>query len=350
MSTEKAVIERNTLQMAMEVLQSIGGHTSPIPMLEEEVYRLRDLERDYLISPVERHDYSKLYNAPPAGGAPGKVSYFLDTNQRTQLIGHFLTEIGLQVPVHYSIVMCIILERRARQFKVWHAPKLEHLIVIPFAHLGKQINPGDFPGGVKLVDSDINSSDYTQLRVQSIHAAHAQLELIKLGQLAEWREETANAEDQYLLHNGSNLENPNAALGNRVIGWSKNVYLPFIGSKEANVGHLELKSFQRTAVFKLRREADQGATEKYMWYIKLREHSRYGPEFGLIKPELVASSDEEAIDKADWLTHELLKERQPATFPATNWDKLIFPIKLCRTYLEGIVPTHETIRSYFDRS
>lgn len=347
---EQAVLERNTLQVVMDVLNDVGGSTSPIPTLEEDVYRLRDREREYTISPVENHDYGKLYHAPPSGGVPGEIVYFLDTHQRTQLIGHYYTSLGLQVPVHYSIIMCLILERRERSFKVWRNPVLEHFVILPFAFLEDNRAVHEPREGVKVVDSGIDSPDYTQMRVQSIHAAFAEKERLKLELLAAWKRETAGASAEYLLHNGSDLENPNDALDPRIIGWSKNVYLPFKGAKEANVRHLELKSFQRTAVFKLEREDDHGASRKYMWFLKLREHARHGPEFGLIKPEIIADSDQAAIEKADWLTYVLLKERQPATFPATNWDKLIFPIKLCRTYLEGIVPTHETIRSFFDRS
>jgi len=162
--------------------------------------------------------------------------------------------------------------------------------------------------------------------------------------------EATKGDGDYLIHNGSTLEDENGKLSPRVIGLSKTVYLPFKGAKEAGVKHLELSSFQRTSVFKLFRDDDDGATTKYAWFIKLREHTRHGPEFGLIKPVIIAGSDGEAVEKAEWMTFVLLKERQPATFPAKGWDKLIFPIKLCRTYLDGIVPTHETIRSFFDRA
>ncbi len=351
MSANQAVAEKNTLQYVMEVLSMLGGHTSPIPHLEEEVYRLRDNQRSYRIENVEpERDHGKFYTSEPDGGVPGEIAYFLDTHQRTQLIGHFITPIGLQVPVHYSIVMSLILERRNRNFKVWGEPQLRHLVMLPFAFLNEGVKLPDSVPGIKIVDTEIDQPDYTQIRVQSIQVAFHQMNEMKLELIGKWKATSGAGAGEFMIHNGTHLEDPNERLDPRIIGWSKQVYMPFIGSKEANLKHLELGSFQRTAICRQTLDADDGATKKYMWFIKLREHARHGPEFGLIKPVIIADTDGEARAKAEWMTYMLLQERQPATFPAEGWDKLIFPIKLCRTYLDGIVPTHETIRSFFDRT
>lgn len=349
MNPEQVLIERNTLQSVMEVLLEVGGRTSPIPQLEEEIYRLRDNQRLYTMQNVDKHNIKKLYNALPEK-IPGQIDYFLDTHQRTQLIGHFLTPLGFQVPVHYSMIMCLILERKDRRFKVWSEPILRHLLLIPFAFLEGKAPKENRRGEVEVVDTNISDADYTQIRVQSVQIAFRELTKIKLDLLKEWREKTKNS-NSYLIHNGSSLEDPNDALDPRIIGWSKTVYLPFKNAKEADIKHLELASFQRSPVFKLFREDEKDSgTTKYAWFIKLREHTRHGPEFGLVKPHIIAKSDSDAVNIAEWLSYLLLLERQPATFPAQGWDKLIFPIKLCRTYLDGIVPTHETIRSFFDRA
>lgn len=351
MSVSQAVAEKNTLQYVMDVLLSLGGHTSPIPHLEEEIYRLRDNQRTYRVENIEQgHDNSMFFTSEPDGGVPGKVAYFLDTHQRTQLIGHFVTPIGLQVPVHYSIVMCLILERRNRNFKVWGTPLLNHLVLFPFSFLNEGVSAPENVPGISIVNTEIDEPEYTQIRVQSIQIAFREMNEMKLGLIEKWKEATKGADNEYLIHNGTPLEDSNARLDRRIIGWSKQIYMPFIGSKEANLKHLELRSFQRTAVCRQFSENDGGASSKYMWFIKLREHQRHGPEFGLVKPVIMADSDDEARAKAEWMTYMLLQERQPATFPAEGWDKLIFPIKLCRTYLDGIVPTHETIRSFFDRT
>lgn len=335
----------------MDFLSEVGARTSPIPQLEEEIYRLRDNQREYSITRVEDHDISQSYEFSPDGGkVPGSLVYFLDTYQRTQLVGHFITPLGLQVPVHYSIIMTLILERRNRRFKVWGAPRLKHLVLLPFAFLEDRAPVEKRHEDVEIVDTGIDQPDYTQIRVQSIQVAFAELERMKIDLISDWSSATEKEQDEYLLHHGSFLENPNASLDKRVIGWSKTVYLPYAGAKEADIKHLKLDSLTRTAVSRIERESDAGASLKYAWFIKLRSHVRHGPEFGLVKPEVIADSDTQAIECAEWMTYVLLKERQPATFPALHWDKLIFPIKLCRTYLEGIVPTRETIRSFFDRS
>ena len=38
------------------------------------------------------------------------------------------------------------------------------------------------------------------------------------------------------------------------------------------------------------------------------------------------------------------------SFPAEGWDKLIFPMKLCNDFLESMVATRETVKSYFARN
>lgn len=351
MNSSQAVAEKNTLQYVMEVLSMLGGHTSPIPHLEEEMYRLRDNQRSYHMENIEpAREHSKFFTSEPDGGVPGEIVYFLDTHQRTQLIGHFITPMGLQVPVHYSIIMSLILERRNRNFKVWGEPRLQHLVMFPFAFVNDGVKLPDSMPGIRIVDTEISEPDYTQIRVQSIQVAFHQMNEMKLELIDKWKKSSGAGASEYLIHNGTQLEDSNDRLDDRIIGWSKQVYLPFIGAKEANLKHLELGSFQRTSVCRQFLESDGGASQKYMWFIKLREHARHGPEFGLIKPVIMAANDGEAREKAEWMTYMLLQERQPATFPAEGWDKLIFPIKLCRTYLDGIVPTHETIRSFFDRT
>ena len=93
----------------------------------------------------------------------------------------------------------------------------------------------------------------------------------------------------------------------------------------------------------------QPGDSKYTWFIRLRTSAKADPEFGLLRCAIIAGDDKTAIERCEKFTARVMAERLPVTFPAEGWDKLIFPVKLCRDYLESLIATKETVRSYFAR-
>jgi hypothetical protein len=73
-------------------------------------------------------------------------------------------------------------------------------------------------------------------------------------------------------------------------------------------------------------------------------------EFGLLRCTFIADNDTDAVERANLFSSRLIEERLPVTFPEQDWDRLIFPIKLCKTYLESLIPTRDAVKSYFARA
>ena len=112
---------------------------------------------------------------------------------------------------------------------------------------------------------------------------------------------------------------------------------------------LTIPAYRRGEVMKVTDTTESGPNNKYTWFTRMRMKSQSGPEFGLLRTTIIADSDQDALERANAFSSCLVAERLPVTYPADNWDKLIFPHKLCNDFLESMIPTQTTVKSYFAR-
>lgn len=339
---------RSHLNTIFSLLNALGGKTSPTDQLEEELFRVREGFHNFRLDSVETAapgtDFQNSLRPPDL-----KLTYFSRTMQRTQLVGHFISQ-GIEVPVHYSITGAIILKREGRRFHVWDVPELTNNVLLPFAFVRdpKVLDHFATVTALRLIDSGGERPEYTQLRIAGVTKA-MELTLQHRRQLyLRWREHEGADLSQGLIISGNIAATPNELLNVNVLGIDRRVYLPWQNS-ELLEPQLTLPPYQRGALLKV--SAAQGdPMAKYMWFVRLRMSAKADPEFGLANCICLASNEAEARARADAFTARLIDERLPVTFPAEGWDKLIFPLKLCKDYLESMVPTRETVKSYFARA
>lgn len=338
---------RGHLNAIFSLLRSLNGKTSPTDHLEEDLFRIREGFHNYRLDIVETEAPAMDFLSSPR--PPDlQLTYFARTMQRTQLVGHFISQ-GIEVPVHYSITGAIILKREGRHFRVWGEPELTNNVLLPFAFVRDRGMLDGFRSSavLRLVDSGGERAEYTQLRIAGVTKAMA-LTLEHRQRLYErWRAQEGADLSQGLVISGNLSTVPNTSLNANVLGIDRRVYLPWQNSQllEPQLG---LPAYRRGAL--LRVSAAQGdPMPKYMWFVRLRMSAKADPEFGLANCICLAANDPEASARANAFTARLIDERLPVTFPAEGWDKLIFPLKLCKDYLESLVPTRETVKSYFAR-
>jgi len=142
---------------------------------------------------------------------------------------------------------------------------------------------------------------------------------------------------------------PNKQLGANLVALARRVYVPW---KNAEIlePQLLIPAYHRGQVMRVKCVEGGDPMPKYTWFVRIRSGSMTDPEFGLVRCTCLAENEADAIKKADDVSARLVAERLPVTYPQEGWDKLIFPLKQCKDYLESLVPTKETVKSYFARS
>src|SRR5437763_754550 len=93
--------ERTHLHHIFNMLSALGGKTSPVLHIEEELYRIREGYHLYRLDPVEQSHPATNFREV-AAPADVQLGFFSRELQRTQLVGHFVKN-GYEVPVHYAI-------------------------------------------------------------------------------------------------------------------------------------------------------------------------------------------------------------------------------------------------------
>jgi hypothetical protein len=340
---------RSHLNKIFTLLHALGGKTSPTDHLEEEVFRIREGYQNFRLEPVETtHPDVSYYSSPRPQDL--HLVYFARTLQRTQLIGHFIHK-GFEVPVHYSITGAIILKRVARKFHVWGAPKLQSNVLLPFNFVDDRSILERYTGDavLHLHDSGGDRPEYTQLRIAALRKAQGITVELRRQLYEQWRHEEGADPAQVLVFSGMIENIPNDQLTSNILAIADRVYVPWQNS-ELLEPQLIVPAYQRGQLMRVVNTEGADPMPKYTWFVRLRTSAKADPEFGLVRCTCLAPDDASAGPRANAFTARLVDERLPVTFPAEDWDKLIFPVKLCRDYLESLIATRDTVKSYFARN
>ena len=340
---------RSHLNKIFSLLSALGGKTSPTDHLEEEVFRIREGYHNFRLEPVET-THPAIDFKQSARPENLKLVFFSRTLQRTQLIGHFVSE-GFEVPVHYALTGAIILERKDRTFHVWEEPALLASVILPFKFVKDQslLEPYNRDETISLVDSSGDRAEYTQLRIAAVSKAMALTIEQRARLFSEWSPKAGADPSKILAITGMIEDVPNERVTNSVLGLAIKVYVPWQNS-ELLEPQLRIPAYHRGQVMRVVNTLGDDPMPKYTWFVRLRTSAKADPEFGLARCTCLARDDNDAIERANAFTARLVDERLPVTFPAEDWDKLIFPLKLCKDYLESLIPTRDTVKSYFARN
>lgn len=81
----------------------------------------------------------------------------------------------------------------------------------------------------------------------------------------------------------------------------------------------------------------------YSWYLRIHNRKSAGdPNFGIVRVEIPQNKDlteNELIQTVNEISSWILLEKKPVAFPASRWDRMIYPIKYCEDYLKSKAPS-----------
>jgi len=276
-------------------------------------------------------------------------SYFLDGIERKKILCYFRS-----IPFIYGYVGAAILKRTDKTLHSTNLEKGEGKFYLPvkeekncpthYLELKEVEKIKNYKNIGKIAKSG-NREGYPVFSNEFLQQAHSEIQekrrKIEVKLTDKWLDSKFN--DGWLFVDGTlntkshkDLESPKIA----GIVKSHGVYY---FSFEEMYGFYNMKKGERSVVFQ---PCDKTGEKKdiYTWYLRLHSDKRNGVnDFGIIRVEIPAK--QELLDRVDEISSWILLETKPVGFPASRWDRMIYPIKYCEDYLKSKAPTWTMIES-----
>lgn len=275
-------------------------------------------------------------------------SYFLDGIERKRIFSYMRS-----IPIIYGYVAGVVLKRTDKQLHSVNLEKTYENFYMPvktdFGCPEFYFSEDELKGiaqSIKNIGKRQKADEnYPMLPEDFIKAAHSSIQSKRNkieGSLAKtWID--AGYDDGWLFVDGR-LENKNKELisGSNIVGIIKSHHASYFNIEDQYKLYTMEKG-QRSGVFQP--IGGDGRKENvYSWYLKLHHDKKHGDNnFGLIRVEVPA--EEEFLRKADLISSWILLEAKPVAFPASRWDRMIYPIKYCEDYLKSRAPSWTLINS-----
>ncbi|NLF82490.1 MAG: hypothetical protein GX568_00705 [Candidatus Gastranaerophilales bacterium] len=267
-------------------------------------------------------------------------SYFLDGIERKQVLAYLRS-----IPVIYGYVAGAILKRTDKKMGPAGFERAEEMFYLPLKSNDSPehyFSPDEVAGLRKNIkNSGIKDKDgnHPILPEQFIQAAHSEIQTQRNNIEAEliqlWV--SGNHNDGWLYVDGR-LEKQRKPLiaGANVVGVIKSHQASYFNPDE-QYRIYAMQNGERTHIFQ---PADRNgdAENVYSWYLRLHYDKRQGTNnFGIVRVEVPA--EKRFIALADTISEWILLETKPIAFPASRWDRMIYPVKYCEDYLKSKAPT-----------
>lgn len=344
------------LRKAKEFITAQGGEVAPLSVTEEE--QNPDIQDDLTFHAAPLESMDAVYDVPydyPKDSDCSEFRFFEDGRQRTIQIGYIRATYGenlVLIPVHFFAVSAVILQREDRKLKLWKGPLVEQGILVPASLVPDQAALDDFvKAGLTVVDTESgvgSPGDYYDMRRRALRRAKERRLAVEQELISQWRSDCSPAADDFLVVDGTLMNMRDEKNVECCIGVSKS-----FGSRYFDISKhneiMQMRACQRSWAFSFHdteNEEDdtrKGVRERMSWYLRLRERRGTDPEFGLIRVEIAKKYMNKAAECAERFSRSLLSERLPTAYPAPRWDKHLYPICGCETYLSSIMPSIPTV-------
>lgn len=276
-------------------------------------------------------------------------SYFLDGIERKKILFYYRS-----IPVIYGYVAGVVLKRTDKKMHSMGFEKSHESFYLPLKQSPE--SPEHYFSSEELQSFEKNmvnigkpsskdGNDYPMIPEQLVQAAHSEIQTkrnyIEESLVKEWI--GGGFDDGWLFVDGR-LENKSRDLiaNSNIIGVIKSHHASYFGYEE-QYRIYSMQKGERSGVFQPKN--DKGKRENvFSWYLKLHHDKRQGDNnFGLVRVEVPA--EERFLKKADIISSWILLETKPVAFPASRWDRMIYPIKYCEDYLKSKAPSWTLIDS-----
>ncbi len=341
------------LRKAKDFIAAQGGEVAPLSISEEELNP--DAQDDLTLQAAPLESMESVYDVPYDCSGDSNCSefrFFEDGRQRTIQIGYIRATYPdnlVLIPVHFFVVAAVILERVDRKLRLWRGPLIKQGIFVAKSLIPSQSVLNEFEtAGLSVVDTESNDggapADYYDMRRRALRRAKELRLSVEQELIGEWRQDLAAA-DNFLVVDGTLMNMRDERNVERCIGVSKS-----FGSRYFEITRhnqiMQMKAYQRSWTFRFHEPEEdlrKGVRERASWYLRLRDQRRADPEFGLIRVEISKKYINEAPALAERFSRSLLSEGLPTAYPAPRWDKHLYPIRGCESYLSSVMPSIPTI-------
>ena len=270
-------------------------------------------------------------------------SYFLDGIERKKIIFYYRS-----IPVIYGCVGAAVLKRTEKKIHSCDMERFSENFYLPLKKYPDSLEHYFEPNEIKELGKDhinIGEKDktgaYPVLPAEFIQAAHAKIQKergdIEKSLAQTWLDN--NHKDGWLFVDGR-IEGK--MTGSNLAGIIKSHQACYF-DYETQYKIYTMEKGQRSSVFQP--EDKNGKKENvYSWYLRLHYDKRNGVnDFGIIRVEIPAKK--QLLTRIDEISSWILLETKPVGFPASRWDRMIYPIKYCEDYLKAKAPTWTMIES-----
>jgi hypothetical protein len=339
------------LQQAREFVRAQEDVIAPLSLSEEEIDPQTQHDLSVRANPLEPTNacYPIKYD-PKSDSMYCAFRYFEDGRQKTLLLGYIPISVGrrsLVIPVHYCVVSAVILQRIDRKLRLWREAIVVEGICVERSLLANQRIADDFEqSGLRIIDTKAVGGDYHYLRSRALHMAKVLRLHTEDALIESWRT-SPEASDAYLVVDGTLMNFRSADNVERCVAVSKSSTSRYF-DLSSHTRIMQMEQYQRSWAFRFKSPQDDaslGGKDRLSWYLRLRTQPGCDVEFGLIRVEISTRHSGKVSELANEISRYLLSESLPTSYPYPRWDRHLFPIRACETYLESIVPTNDTIRA-----
>lgn len=270
-------------------------------------------------------------------------SYFLDGIERKRVIFSYNF-----IPITYAYVAAVIMKRTNKKMHSINLTEEMQTIYVPCKE--NNDSPEHYFDADEFTELDINITNigikdkktekYPLYPPEFEQKAHSQVQetrrKIEQNLTDKWLNNNYN--DGWLFVDGPLATKSKSLLSNaKAVGIIKSHHANYFSDKN-QFKIYNLKKGERSNVFQPEKE------DIYSWYLKIHENKRSGENtFGLVRIEIPAQK--ELLERVDEISSWILLETNPVAFPASRWDRMIYPIKYCEDYLKSKAPTWTMLES-----
>ena len=269
-------------------------------------------------------------------------SYFLDGIERKKIVFYYRS-----IPIIYGYVGASVIQRTDKRLLSCGIEKFSENFYLPLIsadspkHYFKQEEIEELGQNIINIGEKNSSGSFPLLPAEFIQIAHAKIQTergeIEKQLALEWQNK--NRSNEWLFIDGR-IEGKIS--GENIAGIIKSHHACYF-DYEDQYKIYTMEKGQRTSVFQ---PVDKNGKKEniHTWYLRLHSDKRSGVnDFGIIRVEIPAN--EKLLSRVDEISSWILLETKPVGFPASRWDRMIYPIKYCEDYLKSKAPTWTMIES-----
>ena len=273
-------------------------------------------------------------------------THFLDGIERKKVILNYNF-----IPVTYGYVAAVIMGRTDKKMRSTGLEDVSEKIYLPYKKEKNGDEPENYFNYEDVADllpentgTPNDDGTYPRFPKEFEKRAHNDIQTTRVQQEKALAKKWLNEDFDGWLYIDGRLENKNNEMASnpRVAGIIKSHHVYYFSPNEQNKIYM-LKKGERTSVFQ---PIDKNNKEEniYSWYLRLHDNNHNGGlDFGIIRVEIPAK--EELLNQVDIISQWILLERNPVAFPASRWDRMIYPIKYCEDYLKSKAPSWTKLES-----